>query len=694
MKKFSLFILLFFILINNGFSASTYIPPAASSVTNIGFGLVGDGQSTPLTVDTNSVASIEKMTNYISNLTTEDLPNINFAPSITNIGFGLLGDGSSNALAVNPNIVVTNGSSPNLKIVNANKLNIADSLTIENDVLIKGNLAVIGFSSNITWTYVDYRTNVMGGVTTTYVDKVVYSTQYVAMVTNIYTNMYITSYTTQFIDHVAVIGADIDYSSAGRILMPFGNWTGDIFNVSNSWDFSNASVTGLPKGTIIGATIQEGESLGVVTNDGILEFSIKAAGTTNILDMWADETNIVKVLAPNGSNGLQWILIDDIAVTGLPSNVSYVDASNTWTKAQTFPSGTVIPGYLMATSALTKTGFTLKTDSFTSWESSNQTLTIKSDWLAAKDSHFDGGMLVWNDATNGYIHVQHPGDIFNEDTFELTQTNQADIYPGKLLVWSNGSVYYCLKPIRYSEVGAVYPTPTDTNYWGLFSKAGKDGENGAQGADGMGNVHYSLWNPLAEYEFSETNPVVVSYGGFWWDCIESSTNKNPFDEPDYWKLSVGQTNPYSFWMKDGGTNVLVMTDGHVAMRTYFSTNPLPESGIPTWNLENLQLNPKTIITVLPDDGYTNKISYGNGRHFFIKTTNEVGSFVTLDASFDENVSESIILEIRGTNLTLAAINGEITGWATNDIPFADNKTISIRLNKPYMETNWTWSIFE
>lgn len=111
-------------------------------------------------------------------------------------------------------------------------------------------------------------------------------------------------------------------------------------------------------------------------------------------------------------------------------------------------------------------------------------------------------------------------------------------------------------------------------------------------------------------------------------------------------------------------------------------------------MTNYISNLKTIITVLPDDGYTNKISYGNGRHFFIKTTNEVGSFVTLDASFDENVSESIILEIRGTNLTLAAVNGEITGWATNDIPFADNKTISVKLNKPYMETNWTWSIFE
>ena len=159
-------------------------------------------------------------------------------------------------------------------------------------------------------------------------------------------------------------------------------------------------------------------------------------------------------------------------------------------------------------------------------------------------------------------------------------------------------------------------------------------------------------------------------------------------------MSIGLTNPYSFWMKEGTTNVLVMSDGTMSFKTYFSTNTLPASGIPTFNLTNLTLEARTIITQLPDDGTTNAISYGGGRHFYLTTTNEAGTYATFDASFDGTVSESVILEIRGTNLTLAAANGSIVDWATNGIAFATDKTVAVRFNKPFAETNWTWATFQ
>ena len=153
------------------------------------------------------------------------------------------------------------------------------------------------------------------------------------------------------------------------------------------------------------------------------------------------------------------------------------------------------------------------------------------------------------------------------------------------------------------------------------------------------------------------------------------------------------TNSFSYWIKEGGTNVLVTTDGTYTYKQYFSTNAIPQAGIPILDISTLaDFHSKTVIIPLRSDGSTNVISYGGGRHFFLDMTN-AANFVALDASFDATVSESLILELRGTNaLTLWAAAGEILTWATNAPTFYADMTVAVLMAKAYGETNWNWRL--
>lgn len=160
-------------------------------------------------------------------------------------------------------------------------------------------------------------------------------------------------------------------------------------------------------------------------------------------------------------------------------------------------------------------------------------------------------------------------------------------------------------------------------------------------------------------------------------------------------LIDGGTNTFSYWVNENGTNVLVTTDGTYSYKQYFSTNPIPEqAGAPIIDLSSIAtFYNKTIVQSLFSDGSTNIISYGGGRSYFLALTNDV-SRVALDASFDATVSESLMIEFRGTNtLELWAAAGTILAWATNPPAFYDNATTAVLFAKPFGETNWTWRIF-
>ena len=336
----------------------------------------------------------------------------------------------------------------------------------------------------------------------------------------------------------------------------------------------------------------------------------------------------------------------------------------------------------------------LSNSTVNAFDPQTQTLTLKTDYINPADAAEDGAVVAYDAGTGGYVHRHAVGEVWDTNDFADAQAASNTIWQNQLMRWTNGTVYYCTNAITYALYTNDYPTPDDAGFWAEFVSDGTDGAKGDTGLSGVTNLNYGPWSDAAEYAYAAETPIVVSRGGFWWDCTASSTNKDPLTETNYWAMSIGQTNPYSFWMKEGTTNVLVMSDGTMSFKTYFSTNTLPASGIPTFNLTNLTLEARTIITQLPDDGTTNAISYGGGRHFYLTTTNEAGTYATFDASFDGTVSESVILEIRGTNLTLAAANGSIVDWATNGIAFATDKTVAVRFNKPFAETNWTWATFQ
>lgn len=260
------------------------------------------------------IQGIEKtsgtLTNIVVNSVTGEVADgvasvtIPVGSTITNIGFGLTGDGGETPLAIASVVVTNDRGTVSFGTLGATDVNVGDDLTVHDDVVIYGDLAVMGVASNVTWEYYtvnqDYRTNIYTGTNYYTNDTVIYTSNNVYL----YTNIIQTTYTTQYVDKVSVIGGNIDYSEAGSILMPYSTWTnGQPLVASGTWDFSGATMIGALTnetylGTITGATVAEG-ALAVATNAGVLAFTIPAAGAGAPMNLIAGSNVTIGVDSTN-----------------------------------------------------------------------------------------------------------------------------------------------------------------------------------------------------------------------------------------------------------------------------------------------------------------------------------------------------------------------------------------------------------
>jgi len=261
----------------------------------------------------------------------------NLTGSITNISTGLTGNGSDDPLRINSTVVTNNQADVKFGEVGATLINVGDVI-VNDDVLINGDLAVVGTSSNIQWTYVDIRTQVLGGTTTSYVDKTIYSTQ-VAYKT-IITNIVETYYSTNIVSHVSTVGGNIDYGQAGSVVLPHltdgaeSNLVG-----SGTWVLTNATVQLAADATLGGVNIATGTPIYSTTyiTDGF-HVATPAIVTDGAAYLWA-ESNAWWTLDVTGANTLTaavpWVIsTNGLAVGEIPAlavKVALADSeTNTW----------------------------------------------------------------------------------------------------------------------------------------------------------------------------------------------------------------------------------------------------------------------------------------------------------------------------------------------------------------------------
>lgn len=126
------------------------------------------------------------------------------------------------------------------------------------------------------------------------------------------------------------------------------------------------------------------------------------------------------------------------------------------------------------------------------------------------------------------------------------------IYPGQLVyqnLVADGSrhVYVCTNAFApadypYGDLSWL-PAGANDSYWRIFVPQGPKGQTGATGnstvgLNGLGNVQYGRWDDNTGYVYSTATPVVVSYGGRWYDCLASSTGAVPTTATNFWAISV------------------------------------------------------------------------------------------------------------------------------------------------------------
>lgn len=261
----------------------------------------------------------------------------NLTGSITNISTGLTGNGSDDALRINSTVVTNKQADVEFGEVGATLINVGDVI-VHDDVLINGDLAVVGTSSNIQWTYVDIRTQVLGGTTTSYVDKTIYSTQVVFR--TIITNIVETYYSTNIVSHVSTVGGNIDYGQAGSVVLPHltdgaeSNLVG-----SGTWVLTNATVQLAADATLGGVNIATGTPIYSTTyiTDGF-RVATPAIVTNGAAYLWA-ESNAWWTLDVTGANTLTaavpWVIsTNGLAVGEIPAlavKVALADSeTNTW----------------------------------------------------------------------------------------------------------------------------------------------------------------------------------------------------------------------------------------------------------------------------------------------------------------------------------------------------------------------------
>lgn len=261
----------------------------------------------------------------------------NLTGSITNISTGLTGNGSDDPLRINSTVVTNNQADVEFGEVGATLINVGDVI-VNDDVLINGDLAVVGTSSNIQWTYVDIRTQVLGGTTTSYVDKTIYSTQVVFH--TIITNIVETYYSTNIVSFVSTVGGNIDYGQAGSVVLPHltdgaeSNLVG-----SGTWVLTNATVQLAADATLGGVNIATGTPIYSTTyiTDGF-HVATPAIVTDGAAYLWA-ESNAWWTLDVTGANTLTaavpWVIsTNGLAVGEIPAlavKVALADSeTNTW----------------------------------------------------------------------------------------------------------------------------------------------------------------------------------------------------------------------------------------------------------------------------------------------------------------------------------------------------------------------------
>ena len=261
----------------------------------------------------------------------------NLTGSITNISTGLTGNGSDDALRINSTVVTNKQADVEFGEVGATLINVGDVI-VHDDVLINGDLAVVGTSSNIQWTYVDIRTQVLGGTTTSYVDKTIYSTQ--VSYKTIITNIVETYYQTNIVSLVSTVGGNIDYGQAGSVVLPHltdgaeSNLVG-----SGTWVLTNATVQLAADATLGGVNIATGTPIYSTTyiTDGF-RVATPAIVTDGAAYLWA-ESNAWWTLDVTGANTLTaavpWVIsTNGLAVGEIPAlavKVALADSeTNTW----------------------------------------------------------------------------------------------------------------------------------------------------------------------------------------------------------------------------------------------------------------------------------------------------------------------------------------------------------------------------
>ena len=153
-------------------------------------------------------------------------------------GFDLQGVGWFSA----QNATISNNATVNNSLSVKGSAQIGRTLAVHDDMTVYGNLAVIGYSSNTQWHYLNVYTQVNGGTFTNFITENRYSTNNVYLVTNIVN----TTYTTQFIDYVSVVGSDVDYSLSANVMLPhLRDYRDGNAEAIGTWDFADATVSNL-----------------------------------------------------------------------------------------------------------------------------------------------------------------------------------------------------------------------------------------------------------------------------------------------------------------------------------------------------------------------------------------------------------------------------------------------------------------
>lgn len=174
--------------------------------------------------------------------------------TVTNIGFGLTGNGDATALAVDTTKIVTNNQSyvhfgqQLVGGLTATTARVTGDLTVD-DIFCTGNFYV---TSNLyvttTWnsnTVINLGTNYYTNDLTIYSSNVQYlTTTYVTQTIN-----YVTNYVDQYVNAGGSFamgeGSTFNASNAAAVYLPGYVWTGAAVRATGAWNFAEATVTGV-----------------------------------------------------------------------------------------------------------------------------------------------------------------------------------------------------------------------------------------------------------------------------------------------------------------------------------------------------------------------------------------------------------------------------------------------------------------